>query len=348
MSSLTQYFHPVLAAGALGKGPAVVELGGSRYVLFRGKTGKAHALVDACPHRQTPLSQGTVRRDGRLACAYHGWHFDGEGRGCNPTQPGLTRCDARALNATERYGYIWIAGREGATPLPQVAWEREPIRGSYRYVFEVPLHVLLANISDVEHIEFLHARGMGILYRTTTPVQDLDARLYDDRSETTYSYYLPPPAFLARSLGPKGVHIAVRAVTRFDPLRIGYTAAFSYADKESSPFVVLHGISYLVPETAHRTSLYGFWFVKLSLPGRRLLTPIVARAWLKVAEMMTAQDQAFLPALTHTSLDTRGMRLDKLDKPIAHNLRLLRRSPYMAALPSDGAVRELEVASGET
>ena len=88
---VTRYFHPVLAAKKLGGKPVRVLIAGRAYVLFRDRAGRAAALVDTCPHRFSPLSRGRVRSDGRLACPYHGWHFDAEGKGCNPSQPTLAK-----------------------------------------------------------------------------------------------------------------------------------------------------------------------------------------------------------------------------------------------------------------
>ncbi|NIO07248.1 MAG: Rieske 2Fe-2S domain-containing protein, partial [Deltaproteobacteria bacterium] len=47
-------------------------------VLFRDRHGKVGLLVDRCPHRGASLSYGRVEERG-LACAYHGWLFDGKG-----------------------------------------------------------------------------------------------------------------------------------------------------------------------------------------------------------------------------------------------------------------------------
>jgi len=40
--------------------------------VFRGAGDEVFALLDACPHRQGPLSQGIVF-DRRVACPLHGW-----------------------------------------------------------------------------------------------------------------------------------------------------------------------------------------------------------------------------------------------------------------------------------
>ena len=69
---------PRAAAGrvdALTAGvPRLVELDGRRVVLVRA--GHAvYALAEACAHKGGPLSEGKLSGT-RLACPWHGWHYD--------------------------------------------------------------------------------------------------------------------------------------------------------------------------------------------------------------------------------------------------------------------------------
>ena len=54
--------------------PRLIEVNGTRVVLAR--VGDAvYACADACAHRGGPLSEG--KQSGtRLACPWHGWHYD--------------------------------------------------------------------------------------------------------------------------------------------------------------------------------------------------------------------------------------------------------------------------------
>ena len=63
--------------------------------VFRTGDGKVFALVDRCPHKHGPLSQGIVHGHA-VACPLHNWNIDlatGEptgadaGKGCTPTAP---------------------------------------------------------------------------------------------------------------------------------------------------------------------------------------------------------------------------------------------------------------------
>jgi nitrite reductase/ring-hydroxylating ferredoxin subunit len=54
--------------------PRLVEVGGLRIVLAR--VGDAvYACADTCAHKGGPLSEGKLSGT-RLACPWHGWHYD--------------------------------------------------------------------------------------------------------------------------------------------------------------------------------------------------------------------------------------------------------------------------------
>jgi len=92
--------------------PLARTVGGTPLALFRAEGGGPAAALDRCPHRNVPLSCGSVH-DGLLECCYHGWRFDGTGE-CRLV-PGLTGdADRRARRATtypaaEQDGFVWVA-----------------------------------------------------------------------------------------------------------------------------------------------------------------------------------------------------------------------------------------------
>ncbi len=156
-TEVLRYFHPILPSGKLRRRPVQSQVAGRKYALFRDSTGRAAALDDACPHRRAPLSQGRVRADGRLACPYHGWNFDAQGRGRSPSCPDLTHCDTRSYQVVERFQYLWLAHRE--TPLsafPSLGVDGFEFAGSLSTLFPAPMDVALDNISEDEHFPFIH------------------------------------------------------------------------------------------------------------------------------------------------------------------------------------------------
>ena len=72
--------------------------GGEEIAVFRTMNGEFHALVNKCPHKQGPLSQGIVHGT-VVTCPLHNWNISmrtgkalGDDEGCVPTIP--TKVDA--------------------------------------------------------------------------------------------------------------------------------------------------------------------------------------------------------------------------------------------------------------
>ena len=112
-----------VASSQLAETPVAVILFGQPIVLFRSAGGVVRALHDRCPHRGVALSLGHIEA-GTIACAYHGWRFDGEGA-CVEV-PSL--CEGRGIAAgggvdtyptAEHSGYVWVwMGGDAPAGLP--------------------------------------------------------------------------------------------------------------------------------------------------------------------------------------------------------------------------------------
>ena len=77
-------------------------------VFFRDVDGKPVALIDRCPHRFAPLSQGKILGNS-VQCPYHGLQFGVDGR-CthNPHGPIPAAAKLKTYPLLERFGAIWI------------------------------------------------------------------------------------------------------------------------------------------------------------------------------------------------------------------------------------------------
>lgn len=77
--------------------------------IFRSLEGKAAILVDQCPHRLYPLSEGMVTDKG-LQCGYHGLTFAPEGKCVDiPSQPEIpANACALSFPVRESNGFIWF------------------------------------------------------------------------------------------------------------------------------------------------------------------------------------------------------------------------------------------------
>lgn len=67
--------------------------GGEEIAVFHTMGGQFYALVNTCPHKQGPLSQGIVHGDS-VSCPLHNWRISlksgealGDDEGCTPTIP---------------------------------------------------------------------------------------------------------------------------------------------------------------------------------------------------------------------------------------------------------------------
>lgn len=157
---MKDYWLPVLGSDRLGRQPVGVVVMDNPLVVFRAANGQLGALDDRCPHRNVPLSEGSVVSE-LLVCKYHGWSFDREGH-CRKI-PGRCGGDCSDRHSVKSYpvrrqdGLIWVAldglGKELYRPAHLEAfhtfvWSGEMI-GSMVNVAE--------NFLDGTHTHFVHA-----------------------------------------------------------------------------------------------------------------------------------------------------------------------------------------------
>jgi phenylpropionate dioxygenase-like ring-hydroxylating dioxygenase large terminal subunit len=159
-------------------------------VLFRDSEGRIGALLDRCPHRNAPLSQGRVE-GGRLVCPYHGWEFDRAGQ-CQAV-PGL--CDdgqrrygsVRSYPAAEQDGLVWVYPDHAALDSPpQIDLLHQPgyVSLTHDFMVEADLVDAVENFLDATHTHFVHA-GLVRTQSKRRPVQAI-VRHGADRVEAEY------------------------------------------------------------------------------------------------------------------------------------------------------------------
>lgn len=146
------------------------RLRGVPYVLFPGRDGRAVAIVDRCPHRGVPLSLGKARY-GIIACAYHGWEFDGTGRctlvpalGPGGTPPRGACVEALVLRERQGWLWAWQGADEPDDEPPEVPGHGWPGWGHVRFsqVLEARVDEVIENFIDCPHTGYVH----GGLFRT--------------------------------------------------------------------------------------------------------------------------------------------------------------------------------------
>lgn len=169
MMMLKNHWYVACSSSELTTRPLARTVCNDPVAFFRAQSGKAHALLDLCPHRKAPLSMGHV--DGEtLRCVYHGMAFAGDGRCTHiPSQDVIPpRACVRSFPVQERYGLVWIwpgdAALAHATPLPERPWlERPDWNRDVVQHFAVKAHYALMgdNLLDLSHVAFLHASSIG-------------------------------------------------------------------------------------------------------------------------------------------------------------------------------------------
>ena len=76
-----------------GSARTLAVAGGKEIAIFRTMQGECYALVNKCPHKNGPLSQGIVH-GAIVTCPLHNWNISlktgealGDDKGCVPTIP---------------------------------------------------------------------------------------------------------------------------------------------------------------------------------------------------------------------------------------------------------------------
>ena len=146
--------------------PVHVRMLGQDFVLFRDSTSQVHCLSDVCLHRGGSLSQGRTRGD-CVACPYHGWRFNAEGKvtlipssGEDYTPPDRARIDAYPTQ--EAWGMIWVflgdAPEEERFPLPEFPEYDDPDWKAITDEWHWPAEAarVVENGIDIAHVSFVH------------------------------------------------------------------------------------------------------------------------------------------------------------------------------------------------
>ncbi|KAG2442761.1 hypothetical protein HXX76_002842 [Chlamydomonas incerta] len=184
--------------------PTPTTILGQPLVLWHHQTEGWRVMRDMCPHRLAPLSEGRLEEGGtRLACAYHGWEFDGDGHctrvpqlAADPraaaTACGSVRSCVSSFPTRVHDGVLWAwleagpaaAAAAAAAPLPRlldagnnpiIDWSMNELPNDYSFWVEQGM--------DPAHANFLH-HGLGA-FRTSESVpmrgglvrnQDIDVK----------------------------------------------------------------------------------------------------------------------------------------------------------------------------
>jgi phenylpropionate dioxygenase-like ring-hydroxylating dioxygenase large terminal subunit len=323
---------------SLGDRPLPRMVLGVSLVLFRDATGRPAALLDRCPHRNVPLSLGSVD-GGELKCRYHGWRFDCDGR--LRAIPGLPILDdAQQLDApgrrcmsfpvVEQDGYVWVWMQPATAPSTQpfdLVQSRWPGYFTVRWDGDVEgtLHSTLENILDVPHTSFLH----GGLFRTEEKKNEITAvvRRRRDGVEAEFIGEPRPPGMAAKLLSPSG-----GVVEHSDRFFLPSVAQVEYKLGAENHIVTT---SICTPVTETRTRMFTCLSVRTRLPVR-----VVAPFVMPIAWKILQQDKWILKAQTELvdRFGTETFSSTSIDLLGPHILHLLKKAE--AGALDEAIVRE--------
>ncbi len=147
----------VALARKIRRKPVKIWLNDQPVVLFRTSQG-VQAMLDRCPHRFAPLSEGWVTGDA-IACPYHGWEFGQQGI-CRKI-PGhigdLPTIRVKSYAATEADGVVFIAdGQPDGPPHTHPVAEGDIIIHHATNHSNSTLLDTAENILDATHTHYIH------------------------------------------------------------------------------------------------------------------------------------------------------------------------------------------------
>lgn len=178
---LVNDWHPVGTVQQLAAtGMMSVRLLGQDLVIWRAD-GEIRAWQDLCIHRGARLSLGKVKGD-TLACAYHGWVYNGEGNcihiPAHPDQVPPAKARTKSYHAQIGYDLVWVCLGEPRNPMPVFPeWADDTYRkllcGPYRINAHGPR--IIENFLDVGHFPFVHEGILGV--QTHPEIADYTAEI---------------------------------------------------------------------------------------------------------------------------------------------------------------------------
>ncbi|MFK7917025.1 MAG: Rieske 2Fe-2S domain-containing protein [Ilumatobacter sp.] len=184
--TLRNHWYVVAESVDVETAPVAITLLGRDLVIWRSSSGEVVAAPDRCPHREAPLSEGTVH-DGCVVCPYHGWKFGDDGRcvevpSSGPDRPVPPAAHLQTVNASERYGLVWLCLGEPVAAIPDMAAE---VDDAYRRIntgvdtWSVSATRMTDNFLDVSHFPYVHIGTFGIAQDTDVPKIEME-QLDDD------------------------------------------------------------------------------------------------------------------------------------------------------------------------
>ena len=165
---LRRSWQPVAMASEVRDLPVPLRILGEDLVVFRDGSGRLGLLHKHCSHRGASLEYGIIQQCG-IACCYHGWHYDIDGRilstPAEPTDRIRSRLVHGAYPVREVNGILfgYFGPPDTAPELPRYDTEFIADTRGVPFSLTIPCNWLQVyeNTQDPVHVVYLHTRMTG-------------------------------------------------------------------------------------------------------------------------------------------------------------------------------------------
>lgn len=254
------YWYPVGWANQLKPENVMsVTIWQQAIAVYRDIKGQVHALEDACPHKGVALHKGKVQGC-HLACAYHGWEFNGSGECASipylPKDQKLPRAQARSYPIQEKYGMIWIFPGDptlaASCQPPQMPEFDHPDYLLVKVTAQMNAHFSICNENSMDVFHgYLHQNLQGWF----NPVLK---RLQETENSVCADYDVSYKGRMAKFLGLSDR--AKEVTTRKISIKYNYPHYETHLDDVSSLYLTR------LPVGLTESRSFAFFFLKVRLP----------------------------------------------------------------------------------
>lgn len=185
----------------IDRGPIGLEVGATKFVVYRSISGQPVALKRQCAHMNADLACGNVV-DGHLVCPLHGWEYADDGKCVRIPVDSEIPAFARLakFETVEFNGHVAIFNA-GKSDFPFPVFDGKSFDDlspakPFDFFLDVPWYMVSANAFDLQHFRTAHDRTLvrstndpdpSPFARRITGVFGVDGNSFRDRVTRTFS-----------------------------------------------------------------------------------------------------------------------------------------------------------------